>query len=227
LKIYQLQEAVVKFISFGDIHEHVENVQKIDGISDADFVVITGDFTNFGGVRKAIEILDFISSYNPTIYAQFGNMDFEEINNYFDEIGINLHSKGIIIEDIGIFGVGGSNYTPFNTPSEYSEEQLEEFIYKGYESIKNIPIKILVSHTPPHNTALDIVSGGVHVGSTAVRKFIEEYQPQLCITGHIHEAVGKDRIGNTIVVNSGMISNGGYTEIVKDGENLEVALKKV
>ena len=217
----------MKFISFGDIHEHAENVQKIDGISDADFVVITGDLTNYGGIKKAGNIIDFISRYNPAIYAQFGNMDLEEVNNYFDEIGINLHSKGIIIEDVGIFGAGGSNYTPFSTPSEYSEEQLEEFIYKGYESIKNLPIKILVSHTPPHNTALDIVGDGIHVGSTAVRKFIEKYQPQLCLTGHIHEAVGKDKIGSTIIVNSGMLSDGGYAEIVKKGESLEVALKKI
>ena len=217
----------MKFISFGDIHDHAENVQKIDGISDTDFVVITGDLTNYGGIKKAGNIIDFISRYNPAIYAQFGNMDLEEVNNYFDEIGINLHSKGIIIEDVGIFGVGGSNYTPFSTPSEYSEEQLEGFIYKGYESIKNLPIKILVSHTPPHNTALDIVGDGIHVGSTAVRKFIEKYQPQLCLTGHIHEAVGKDKIGSTIIVNSGMLSDGGYTEIVKKGESLEVVLKKV
>ncbi|MDL1962936.1 MAG: metallophosphoesterase [Deltaproteobacteria bacterium] len=217
----------MKFISFGDIHEYAENVQKIDGITDADFLVITGDLTNVGGIKKAKDIIDFISHYNPNIYAQIGNMDLEEVNNYFDEIGINLHGKGIIIEDVGIFGVGGSNHTPFNTPSEYSEEQLEEFIYKGYESVKNLPIKILVSHTPPYNTVMDIVGDGIHAGSTAVRKFIEEYQPQLCLTGHIHEAIGKDKIGSTIIVNPGMLSNGGYTEIVKKGKSFEVALKKV
>jgi predicted phosphodiesterase len=70
----------VKFISFGDIHEYAENVKKIDGISGADFVVITGDLTNLGGMRKARNIIDFISRYNPTIYAQFGNMDLEEVN---------------------------------------------------------------------------------------------------------------------------------------------------
>ncbi len=48
-------------------------------------------------------------------------------------------------------------------------------LYKGYESIKNLPIKIMVSHTPPHNTAIDIVGDGIHVGSTAVRKFIDGY----------------------------------------------------
>ena len=53
-----------------------------------------------------------------------------------------------------------------------------------------------------------------------------QFQPQLCLTGHIHEAVGKDKIGSTIIVNSGMLSDGGYTEIVKKGESLEVALKK-
>jgi Icc-related predicted phosphoesterase len=217
----------VKFISFGDIHEHPANVQKIDGISDVDFVVITGDLTNYGGVRKAKDIIDFISHYNPSIYAQIGNMDLNEMNNYFEEIGINLHGKGVIIEDIGIFGVGGSNYTPFNTPSEYSEEQIEEFIYKGYDRIKNLSMKVMVSHTPPYNTTLDVVSGNMHVGSTAVRRFIEKCQPQLCLTGHIHEAVGEDRIGSTIIVNSGMIGDGGYTEIVKDGGNFEVTLKKI
>jgi len=78
-----------------------------------------------------------------------------------------------------------------------------------------------------YNTALDIVGDGIHVGSTAVRKFIEKYQPHLCLTGHIHEAVGKDKIGSTIIVNSEMLSDGGYTEIVKKGESLEVVLKKV
>jgi Icc-related predicted phosphoesterase len=212
----------VKFISFGDIHDHVANVKKIDGISGADFVVITGDLTHFGGIKKARNIIDFISHYNPTIYALFGNTDFGEVNDFLDEIGINLHGKGVVIDGIGIFGVGGSNYTPFNTPTEFTEEQIEEFIYKGYNKIKNIPIKIMVSHTPPYNTALDIVGGGVHVGSTAVRKFIEKYQPQLCLTGHIHEAVGEDRIGSTIIVNPGMLKDGGFTEIVCDTYGTEL-----
>ena len=41
------------------------------------------------------------------------------------------------------------------------------------------------------------------VGSTAVRKMIEEVQPLLTLHGHIHEAAGYRRIGQTLAINAG------------------------
>ena len=62
---------------------------------------------------------------------------------------------------------------------------------------------ILVTHQPPYKTALDPIYGE-HVGSTSIRKFIKEHQPDYCITGHIHENEGKtDKLGKTIIVNPG------------------------
>jgi len=67
-------------------------------------------------------------------------------------------------------------------------------------------------HTPPYQTALDRaaldgqlvdhVPLDVHVGSIAVRRFIEERQPRLTLHGHIHESARitgawRDRIGKT------------------------------
>lgn len=53
-------------------------------------------------------------------------------------------------------------------------------------------------HTPPYDTALDRaaldgkvyehVSLDVHVGSIAVRRFIEQRQPLLSLHGHVHES---------------------------------------
>jgi len=40
-----------------------------------------------------------------------------------------------------------------------------------------------------NNTALDITGNDMHVGSFAVRQFIEKYQPHLTLHGHIHETV--------------------------------------
>jgi Icc-related predicted phosphoesterase len=219
----------MKIIAFGDIHEHTENIAKIVGIGDADCVIVTGDLTNFAGASKAKKIIELISSYNRRIYAQLGNLDHGEVNDYLDTLGINLHANGFAItEEIGIFGVGGSNPTPFNTPTEYTEQQLKEFMQKGYEKIKDLPLKILVAHAPPYNTTVDIVGDGVHVGSTAVRDFIETYDVRLCLTGHIHEAIGKDKIGETIIVNPGMLRDGHYIEVVaRAGEQLEVHLKEV
>jgi Icc-related predicted phosphoesterase len=41
------------------------------------------------------------------------------------------------------------------------------------------------------------------VGSTAVRKVIEDVQPLLTLHGHIHEAAGHTRIGKTLAINAG------------------------
>lgn len=73
----------------------------------------------------------------------------------------------------------------------------------------NLVKSIFLFHGPPFNTNLDVVSVNIrdnnliHVGSKAIRKFIEENQPYLTLHGHIHETVRlsgnwKDKIGETI-----------------------------
>jgi Icc-related predicted phosphoesterase len=47
---------------------------------------------------------------------------------------------------------------------------------------------ILVCHTPPFDTALDTMPRGRHVGSKALRAFIEQHAPPLTLHGHIHES---------------------------------------
>jgi len=215
----------MKIIAFGDIHEHTENIETIKGISDADCIIITGDITNFGGKDKAARIIDIIKGYNnQCLYAQPGNMDRKSVNDYLDKLNTNLHGNGFVIENVGIFGVGGSNSTPFKTPTEYSEKEIEKFLERGYAKVKHMPIKIMVPHAPPINTKVDMVGNGVHVGSMSVRKIIEKYQPQLCITGHIHEAKGSDKIGNTVIMNPGELKGGGYIEIIVENDHLEATL---
>ena len=67
---------------------------------------------------------------------------------------------------------------------------------------------IAVIHSPPANTRCDVLSTGQHIGSVAVRHWIERRQPLLTLHGHIHESpkMSKafcDRIGVTRVVNPG------------------------
>jgi uncharacterized protein len=47
---------------------------------------------------------------------------------------------------------------------------------------------IYVCHTPPFNTPLDEMPRGRHVGSKALRAFIEQHAPPLTLHGHIHES---------------------------------------
>lgn len=67
---------------------------------------------------------------------------------------------------------------------------------------------IYVLHDPPYGTALDVLYNGRHIGSAAVRRFIEQHQPPAVLSGHIHESPkvsGKvmDSIGETLCVNPG------------------------
>lgn len=67
---------------------------------------------------------------------------------------------------------------------------------------------VFVFHTPPDNTSLDQRYDGSHVGSMAVRLFIEKHQPYLTLHGHIHETVDvsgdfKDIIGDATSFSAG------------------------
>jgi len=215
----------VRIVAFGDIHGEIYYIKGIKELTQADWVIVTGDFTNIGGKMEVEWILKEIGKYNKNILAQLGNMDKPEVNDYLTELGINLHGYGYkLSEDLGIFGVGGSTFTPFNTPTEYSEQEIEDIVYRGYEMIKHLPKKILVSHTPPYNTNTDVIESGQHVGSKAIREFIERCQPEICLTGHIHESRNIDRIGKTLILNPGMLSN-GYILVYKEGDIIDAKLR--
>jgi len=113
---------------------------------------------------------------------------------------------------------GWSNPTPFNSPRECSEEELEERLERVVARIKNMDTAIFCIHVPPYDSMIDYaplvdeelrikVVGGkpqmVPVGSKAVRKIIEKYQPLLGLHGHIHESPGYVKIGRTECLNPG------------------------
>ncbi|UCG51817.1 MAG: metallophosphoesterase [Candidatus Latescibacterota bacterium] len=79
---------------------------------------------------------------------------------------------------------------------------------------KDVPMEraVFLFHTPPHETQLDRVATDgkvvdhvpldLHVGSVAVRRFVETRQPVVTLHGHIHESARltgswRDRLGRT------------------------------
>ncbi|MFT5697189.1 MAG: Icc-related predicted phosphoesterase [Desulforhopalus sp.] len=221
----------MRIIAVGDIHMAPEHLNKIPDIDKVDLVLLNGDLTNYGGVKEVRQVLNHAMALNPNTLAHFGNLDKAEINTYLEDLGINLHGQARLINNsVCIVGIGGSNITPFLTPSEFSESDLrtiaENAYLQGIEYVrlaeplhkKKIPI-ILVSHAPPHNTRLDKIRSGKHVGSKAIRTVIEKHQPALSIVGHIHEGKGEDTIINSPIINPGMLRNGGWVLIeVKNSE---------
>jgi Icc-related predicted phosphoesterase len=214
----------MRIIAFGDIHMNPGDVENIPGIRSADFIIITGDITNFGSRKDAERVIQKLLTINSNILGVAGNLDQPDVARYLEEIGSSLHGKGRILNGLGIVGLGGSNFTPFKTPNEFSEQELANFLSKGISEVKNAKDHILVSHTPPFQTRTDKLLNGKHVGSTAVRTYIKQHQPLLCLTGHIHESRGKDYIGRTLVLSPGMIKDGGYIEVLFENSEISASL---
>ena len=124
------------------------------------------------------------------------------------------------LNDFEILHCGGSNYTPWDTEREYSEEEYVERFAKLTSQVQNMSRCIFNVHVPPMGTALDqcpkldenqqvVFEMGnpvqMNAGSSAVLDAIKEHQPMLGIHGHIHEGRGNIKIGKTVCVNPGSV----------------------
>lgn len=173
-------------------------------------------------------------------YVQPGNDDPYEVDSTFrsSEIIQNVDGRLIQLDDHHeMINVGAANQTPWNCPRDKTEEELEQMIEEVAGKLKNPSQAIFNLHVPPHDTNLDIapelddnltpklsLTGGfkmVPVGSKAVRKAIEKYQPLLGLHGHIHESRSAQKIGKTMCINPGS----EYGEGVLRGVVLEFSRK--
>ena len=144
---------------------------------------------------------DVLSRIDVPCFAVPGNCDPKEILDTLEHSdAVCLHGAQINLGSMTIVGLGGSNPTPFNTPGEYTEDELA----RRLEPFASLGPLILICHTPPKGTKLDRAGEGKHFGSTAIREFIDRHQPRYFYCGHIHEAAGvHDVIGRTQCWNVG------------------------
>jgi uncharacterized protein len=151
-----------------------------------------------------------------------------------------INADGRVLDIPGglqLLSYGWSNETPWKTPREVTEDELHERLDALAAEVRDPRSAIFMIHVPPYDSGLDtapildenlrptVSAGDVlrgPVGSTAVRRVIEERQPLLGVHGHVHEAGGERRIGATVCVNPGSEANHGilrgYLVDVADGE---------
>jgi uncharacterized protein len=117
-----------------------------------------------------------------------------------------------------MLSTGYTNVTPWDTPREYSEDQIRERLKGMTDRLEHPGTAIFNIHAPPYNSRLDTApllgqdlkvktAAGAQmtapVGSVAVREAIENVQPLLTLHGHIHESGGSVTIGRTTAINVG------------------------
>jgi Icc-related predicted phosphoesterase len=208
----------MEIVCIADIHGDIEAVLRLKRYirdNNLESILILGDFVGHGSFRsveKSIDdvrsVLDLLLDFR--ILAIPGNCDAPEILGVFDEYGVNLHEKSIVLDKTTIVGFGGSAPTPFDTPFEMHEGEIYEKIERLLSAVKTERV-VLAVHNPPLNTECDITRLGVHAGSSAIREIAEKFQPDTLLSSHIHEAGGsEDLMGKTRVANIGSLAQGRF-----------------
>ena len=168
---------------------------------DCDAVVLAGDITDFGGNGQACSVLSALDTFGIPVLGVSGNCDLPQVDDLLmQQGGSSVHSP---VEILGLVFVG------------FSYEACAEAVLPN-EAISQASSQkpmVLVTHQPAWGTDVDLQAAARHKGSCSVRSFIEDYQPLLAVSGHIHEAWGIDQIGSTLLVNPGPFRNGCYATI--------------
>jgi hypothetical protein len=212
-----MYEKYMKIVALTDIHGKYEIAARIIRSESPDAVVIGGDLTTVGTMKEAADALELFRRECGTLLVVAGNMDLPEHDDMFFQMGLSINGHGRIIGDTGFFGVSGAPHSKLKTPYEISEERILALARSGYDDVKEARVKIFVPHAPPYGTRVDIVHAGFHVGSTAVREFVEDHPVDAVVCGHIHESRGMDAIDTTRIVNCGQAGQGHYAFIDTGG----------
>ncbi len=155
------------------------------------------------------------------LYAMTGNDDPPEIQGMLRDAAVLTETEDSLIElgeGVTMISCGYSNRTPWHTPRELDDDELERRIEKTAALVDHPDRAIFNLHVPPARTAIDkapaldgslkpVVKGGAvvmqSVGSEAVRRILERHEPMLGLHGHIHESRGAVRLGRTLAINPG------------------------
>ena len=165
-------------------------------------VFIAGDITNMGPVDAVDDVL---SRIDVPCFAVPGNCDPREILDTLEHSdAVCLHGAQINLGTMTLVGVGGSNPTPFNTPFELTDKQIDDVLHQGMVKMEKALHNVLISHAPPFET-LDLVNGE-HVGSQSIRRHIKDFDLICC--AHIHEQRGVKEIDGVKIINPGPAMDG-------------------
>lgn len=220
----------MKILVLADIHGDTGTLRKVIEKAEShnpDVVVCPGNVTDifktppeFSQLDVADLVVQQLLSLRKPVLCIPGNHDPPEILEVFNDYGVNIHAKHTAIHGTHFVGFGGAP-TPFNTPFEPTEEETADAL----ASLPTHSPTIAVIHNPPHNTKLDAIGAGKHVGSPAVRSYILSKKPHLVLTAHIHESRGKDTLGPTTIVNPGPVFNKHYALVDVTKKSCVVTLK--
>lgn len=203
----------MRLLGLADIHGCTKQIPLLENAAmDCDAIVLAGDITDFGGADQVRSVLTALNAFEKPVLGVSGNCDPPLVDDLLEQKGGGLVHNPVEINGLVFMG--------------FSYAASRESVLPHHSMAQLPPQKplILVTHQPAWGTDVDLQAATRHAGSPSVRSFIEDYQPLLAVSGHIHEAYGTDQVGSTLLVNPGPFRNGRYATIDINGDTATAAL---
>lgn len=192
----------LKILAAGDIHGDTSLAEKLAERAKkekVDLVILCGDLTLAESSTKNI-IGPFKKRHEKVLLIP-GNHETIATADFLSELyGVkNIHGYSVKYKNVGIFGAGGANIGLF----QLDEKEIYDLLKKGFDKIKYLKKKIMVTHVHPTETKIEKFTK-FFPGSKGIKKAIDKFHPDILLCSHVHEAEGiEEKIGKTKVINVG------------------------
>lgn len=191
---------IMKILATGDLHGDTRLAEKLAKTAqdeNVDLVIIAGDITNFHGSTD--NLIGHFKKRNQKVLIIPGNHESFSTTDFLSDLYEvkNIHGSGVKYDDVGIFGCGGANIglEPMH------DDEFFNTLDKGHKDIAYLKKKIMVTHVHPTGTHMEKMTN-IFKGSHGIRRAVDDFQPDILICCHVHEAAGiEEKIGNTKVLN--------------------------
>lgn len=125
----------------------------------------------------------------------------------------SLHEKSQVIDGVKFAGYGSAPIFTPGIPEELTVIFEESgtgnaLVSKPMDFMRNEHADVFVLHNPPYGT-LDKLPRYGHCGSQGLRQAVDDVQPRLVLSGHVHESFGLLKLGQSYFLNP---SNFGAVE---------------
>jgi len=192
----------MKILAAGDIHGDIKLAKALAKKAEkekVDLVVLCGDIIEDDQEQSGV-IEPFVKKKQKVLFVPGNHESLATADFLADFYGIkNIHGYYVKYKDVGIVGCSGVNIGM----NQISESEIFDILKQGFDKIKNLKKKIMVTHTHPEGGKIAEFTDFVP-GSSGITKAIKELKPDLLLCGHVHEAAGiEEKIGKTRVIDVG------------------------
>jgi Icc-related predicted phosphoesterase len=201
-----MEKKIIRFLACSDIHSDLKLIDKISKSVDfnkIEFILFNGDLSNVP--NDFAKLLKPFIDNNKDIFMIPGNHETKHgIDSLKEFYNVKLIGNNPLIFGDNELGIFGTNYMEIGVNGKFEEEVFENMI-ENFSAVSKCKFKIQMNHIPAIDTMLGDASPYPFVsGSEPLKQFLDsnEFCPDVCFVGHIHETSGLEEIVNkTKVIN--------------------------